>query len=130
VLVLTTYDTQADIERAVDAGAAGYLLKAGSPEDLFRAIRDAALGRTVLAPEVAARLLQRMRRPDTSLTAREAEILGLLAKGVSNAEIARELFISQATVKTHLGHIYAKLGVDTRTAAVRVAQERRLIRSG
>jgi len=130
VLVLTMYDTDADVSRAIGAGAAGYLLKAGSPEDLFRAIHDAAAGRTVLAPEVAARLFSRMRRPDTALTAREIEILHLLARGVGNAEIARELFISQATVKTHLGHIYAKLGVDTRTAAVNVATERRLIRLG
>jgi len=130
VLVLTMYDTDADVSRAIEAGAAGYLLKAGSPEDLFRAIHDAAAGRTVLAPEVAARLFSRMRRPDTALTPREIEILHLLARGVGNAEIARELFISQATVKTHLGHIYAKLGVDTRTAAVNVATERRLIRLG
>ncbi|MFE5332888.1 response regulator [Embleya sp. NPDC056575] len=128
VLVLTMYDTDADVSRAIEAGAAGYLLKAGSPEDLFRAVRDAAAGRTVLAPEVAARLFSRMRKPDDTLTAREVEILQLLARGVGNAEIARRLFISQATVKTHLGHIYAKLGVDTRTAAVSVATERRLIR--
>jgi DNA-binding NarL/FixJ family response regulator len=128
VLVLTMYDTDADVSRAIEAGAAGYLLKAGSPEDLFRAVHDAAAGRTVLAPEVAARLFSRMRKPDSTLTAREVEILHLLARGVGNAEIARELFISQATVKTHLGHIYAKLGVDTRTAAVSVATERRLIR--
>ncbi|GCD98750.1 response regulator [Embleya hyalina] len=128
VLVLTMYDTDADVSRAIEAGAAGYLLKAGSPEDLFRAVRDAAAGRTVLAPEVAARLFSRMRKPDGTLTAREVEILQLLARGVGNAEIARRLFISQATVKTHLGHIYAKLGVDTRTAAVSVATERRLIR--
>ncbi|OPC84425.1 DNA-binding response regulator [Embleya scabrispora] len=128
VLVLTMYDTDADVSRAIEAGAAGYLLKAGSPEDLFRAVRDAAAGRTVLAPEVAARLFSRMRRPDGALTVREVEILQLLARGVGNAEIARRLFISQATVKTHLGHIYAKLGVDTRTAAVSVATERRLIR--
>ncbi|MFE3199536.1 response regulator [Embleya sp. NPDC059237] len=128
VLVLTMYDTDADVSRAIEAGAAGYLLKAGSPEDLFRAVRDAAAGRTVLAPEVAARLFSRMRKPDNTLTAREVEILQLLARGVGNAEIARRLFISQATVKTHLGHIYAKLGVDTRTAAVSVATERRLIR--
>ncbi|WP_406289957.1 response regulator [Embleya sp. NBC_00896] len=128
VLVLTMYDTDADVSRAIEAGAAGYLLKAGSPEDLFRAVHDAAAGRTVLAPEVAARLFTRMRKPDTTLTAREVEILQLLARGVGNAEIAKELFISQATVKTHLGHIYAKLGVDTRTAAVSVATERRLIR--
>ena len=128
VLVLTTYDTDADIMRAIDAGATGYLLKACPPEELFQGIRAAADGRTALSPEVASRLLRRNRAPETALSAREVEILELLAQGLGNRELARELFISEATVKTHLVHIYAKLGVETRTAAVSVAVERRLIR--
>ncbi|MGW5421389.1 response regulator [Streptomyces sp. NPDC003943] len=128
VLVLTTYDTDADITRAIEAGATGYLLKAERPEELFAAIRSAAQGRTTLSPPVASRVMDRMRgaaRP--TLTDRERDILGQLAHGLGNREIARALFISEATVKTHLGRIYAKLGVDTRAGAVAVAKEQRLL---
>lgn len=128
VLVLTTYDTDADITRAIDAGATGYLLKAERPEELFSAIRAAAEGRTTLSSPVASRVMARARgaaRP--SLTDRERDILGQLARGLGNREIARALFISEATVKTHLGRIYDKLGVDTRAGAVAVAKEQRLL---
>ena len=128
VLVLTTYDTDADILRAVEAGATGYLLKDTPRERLFPAIRSAARGETVLAPTVATRLVGRMRLPgEEALTAREVEVLGRVAKGASNADIAASLFISEATVKTHLLHIFAKLGVDDRTAAVMAALERGII---
>ncbi|MFC6599897.1 response regulator [Kitasatospora paranensis] len=127
VLVLTTYDTDADITRAIDAGATGYLLKAERPEELFTAVRAAAEGRTVLSPPVASRVMARMRTPGPRLTPREQDILTHLAQGLGNREIARALFVSEATVKTHLGRIYAKLGVDTRTGAVAAAKEQRLI---
>ncbi|MBP2583768.1 MULTISPECIES: response regulator [Streptomyces] len=128
VLVLTTYDTDADITRAIEAGATGYLLKAERPEELFAAIHAAAQGRTALSPPVASRVMDRMRgAAGPSLTDRERDILGQLGRGLGNREIARALFISEATVKTHLGRIYAKLGVDTRAGAVAVAKERRLL---
>ncbi|MCX0245168.1 response regulator [Streptomyces drozdowiczii] len=127
VLVLTTYDTDADITRAIEAGATGYLLKAERPEELFAAIRSAAQGRTALSPPVASRVMARMRAPLPTLTDRERDILGQLSRGLGNREIARALFISEATVKTHLGRIYDKLGVDTRAGAVAVAKEQRLL---
>ena len=127
VLVLTTYDTDADITRAIEAGATGYLLKAERPEELFSAIHAAAEGRTALSPPVAHRVMARMRDPRPALTGRELDILGQLAHGLGNREIARALFISEATVKTHLGRIYDKLGVDTRAGAVAVAKEQRLL---
>ncbi|MFI0711726.1 response regulator [Streptomyces inhibens] len=127
VLVLTTYDTDADITRAIEAGATGYLLKAERPEELFSAIRAAAQGRSTLSAPVAHRVLAQMRSPRPTLTDRELDILGQLARGLSNREIARALFISEATVKTHLGRIYDKLGVDTRAGAVSVAKEQRLL---
>ncbi|MFH8581870.1 response regulator [Streptomyces zaomyceticus] len=128
VLVLTTYDTDADITRAIEAGATGYLLKAERPEELFAAIHSAAQGRTALSSPVASRVMDRMRgAAGPSLTDRERDILGQLGRGLGNREIARALFISEATVKTHLGRIYAKLGVDTRAGAVAVAKERRLL---
>ncbi|MFJ3931531.1 MULTISPECIES: response regulator [unclassified Streptomyces] len=128
VLVLTTYDTDADITRAIEAGATGYLLKAERPEELFAAIRAAAQGRTALSAPVAGRVMDRMRgAAGPTLTERERDILGQLARGLGNREIARALFISEATVKTHLGRIYAKLGVDTRAGAVAVAKEQRLL---
>ncbi|MFG2329708.1 response regulator [Streptomyces sp. NPDC048604] len=128
VLVLTTYDTDADITRAIEAGATGYLLKAERPEELFSAIRSAAEGRTALSAPVASRVMDRMRgAAGPSLTDRERDILAQLAQGLGNREIARALFISEATVKTHLGRIYAKLGVDTRAGAVAVAKEKRLL---
>ena len=128
VLVLTTYDADADILRAVEAGATGYLLKDTPRERLFPAIEAAARGETVLAPTVATRLVSRMRRPaEEALTAREVEVLALVAEGCTNSEAARRLYISEATVKTHLLHTYAKLGVDDRTAAVVAALERGII---
>ncbi|MFW0768722.1 response regulator [Arthrobacter koreensis] len=129
VLVLTTYDTDADILAAVEAGASGYMLKDAPPGSIRDAARSAAAGQTALAPEVAARLMGRMRNPAPSLSAREIELVELLATGMSNRAISRRLFISEATVKTHLVHIYEKLGVDSRTAAIAVARERRIIRS-
>ncbi|KPC94065.1 LuxR family transcriptional regulator, partial [Streptomyces sp. NRRL F-6602] len=118
VLVLTTYDTDADITRAVEAGATGYLLKAERPEELFTAIRAAASGRTALPPPVAQRVMTHLRNPQPELTPRERDILRHLTQGLGNREIARALFISEATVKTHLGRIYQKLGVETRAGAV------------
>ena len=130
VLVLTTYDADADILRAVEAGATGYLLKDTPRERLFPAIRAAARGETVLAPTVATRLVSRMRgraATEEALTAREVEVLELVARGSSNADVAAALFISEATVKTHLLHVFAKLAVDDRTAAVVAALERGII---
>ncbi|WP_406369229.1 response regulator transcription factor [Streptomyces sp. NBC_00647] len=127
VLVLTTYDTDADITRAIEAGATGYLLKAERPEELFAAIQAAAHGRTALSAPVAGRVMANLRSPRPTLTGRERDILTQLAQGLGNREIAKALFISEATVKTHLGRIYAKLGVDTRAGAVSVAKEQRLL---
>ena len=128
VLVLTTYDTDADIVRAVEAGAAGYLLKDAPLPQLADAVRAAARGETVLAPPVAAKLVSRMRAPAVEApTARELQVLGGVARGLTNAEIGRELFIGEATVKTHLVRVFAKLGVDDRTRAVMVAVERGLL---
>ncbi|MEV5815473.1 response regulator transcription factor [Streptomyces mutabilis] len=127
VLVLTTYDTDADITRAIEAGATGYLLKAERPEELFAAIHAAARGRTTLSGPVAGRVMANLRSPRPSLTDRERDILAQLATGLGNREIARALFISEATVKTHLRRIYDKLGVDTRAGAVAVAKEQRLL---
>ncbi|QLJ02255.1 response regulator transcription factor [Streptomyces sp. NEAU-sy36] len=127
VLVLTTYDTDADVTRAVEAGATGYLLKAERAEDLFTAIHAAAKGRPALSPPVAGRVLSRLRDPRPALTPRERDILAQLAQGLPNHAIARALYISEATVKTHLRRIYDKLGVDTRAGAVAVAKEQRLL---
>jgi DNA-binding NarL/FixJ family response regulator len=123
VVVLTTYESDADILRAVEAGAAGYLLKDAARADLVAAIRAAARGETVLAPSVATRLVDRMRHPQPAdaLSPRELEVLRLVARGLSNVDIGRELFISEATVKTHLLRTFAKLGVSDRTAAVTTA---------
>ncbi|MHA6799449.1 response regulator [Bounagaea algeriensis] len=128
VLVLTTYDTDADILAAIEAGATGYLLKDAPPDELAAAVRAAASGRSALAPTVADRLVHRMRQPDTALSRRELDVLNLLAQGLSNADISRRLYVSQATVKTHLVHIYDKLGVESRTAALATARTRGLIR--
>ena len=131
ILVLTTYDTDADILRAIEAGATGYLLKDTPREELFRAVRAAARGESVLAPTVAARLMQQLRTPDAkSLTVREIEVLSLVARGASNKEIGRQLHISEATVKTHLLHIFAKLEVSDRTAAVTTALKRGILSLG
>lgn len=129
VLVLTTYDTEADILAAVEAGAAGYLLKDAPPDELFRAIRGTARGETVLAPAVAATLVRRASSPAPTLSDREVEIVELLAQGLANKEMAKRLLVSEATVKSHLSHIYTKLGVDTRAGAVAAAIERRIIRT-
>ncbi|MFJ9814678.1 response regulator [Streptomyces sp. NPDC101151] len=129
VLILTTYDTDADIERGVEAGAIGYLLKDTTREQLVDAIRSAARGETVLAPRVAEKLVARMRRPvQDPLTARETDVLNAVADGLTNAEIGRRLVISEATVKTHLLRLFAKLDVNDRTRAVVVAMERGLLR--
>jgi DNA-binding NarL/FixJ family response regulator len=128
IIVLTTYDSDADILHAIEAGATGYLLKDAPREELFRAIRAAARGDSVLAPAVAARIMTRMRAPaEENLSAREIEVLELVAKGANNKEIGKSLHISTATVKTHLIHIYGKLGVDDRTAAVITALEKGII---
>lgn len=128
VLVLTTYDTDADILAAIEAGATGYLLKDAPPEELASAVRTAAAGQSALAPAIANRLMDRMRAPGSALSSRESEVLGLVADGLSNQEISKRLFLSQATVKSHLVHIYDKLGVDSRTSAVATAKARGLIR--
>lgn len=128
VLILTTYDTDADIERGVEAGATGYLLKDATREQLVEAIHSASRGETVLAPRVAQRLVARMRRPvPVTLTARESEVLRAVADGLSNVEIGRRLFIGEATVKTHLLRIFAKLDVNDRTRAVVVAMNAGLL---
>ena len=130
VLVLTTFDTEADILAALDAGAAGYLLKDAPPEEIAGAVHRMAAGRPALGAEVAERLLTRTTGPGaaSALSAREIELLELIARGDTNREAARALFLSEATVKTHLVHIFQKLGVATRTEAVHAARERRIIR--
>lgn len=128
VLILTTYDNDADILAAIEAGASGYMLKDAPPDQIRQAVVSAAAGQTALAPEVAARLMGRIRNPMPVLSGREVQLVELLATGMSNRAIARQLFISEATVKTHLVHIYAKLGVDNRTAAIAAATQRRIIR--
>ena len=127
VLILTTYDNDADIVRAVEAGAAGYLLKDASPQHLVEAVHAAARGETVLADVVAQRLMNRMRRTAPELSARELEVLRCVAQGLSNREIARALFVSEATVKSHLVHVFDKLDAENRTAAVAVARSAGLI---
>ncbi len=133
VVVLTTYDTESDVLPAIEAGATGYLLKDAPPAELFRAVRAAARGEAVLSPSVATRLLGQVRAPapeQPTLSPREFEVLELVARGTGNKEAAAKLFISEATVKTHLLHIYAKLGVNDRAAAVAEAFERGLLRAG
>ena len=131
VLVLTTYDTDSDTIPAIEAGATGYLLKDAPRDELFTAVRAAAQGRTVLSPAVASRLVSAVRTPkapgNEPLSAREREVLALVAKGTSNREIARVLFISEATVKTHLTRLYTKLSVKDRAAAVATAYDRGIL---
>jgi DNA-binding NarL/FixJ family response regulator len=129
VLVLTTYDTDSDTVAAIEAGAIGYLLKDSPTETLVAAVRATAAGETVLSPTVATRLASHVRRPARSaaLSAREREVLVLVARGTSNRGIAQELFVSEATVKTHLVHVYDKLGVTDRAAAVATAYERGIL---
>ncbi|AYF28796.1 MULTISPECIES: response regulator [Micromonospora] len=125
VLVLTTYDTDSDVLPAIEAGATGYLLKDAPSEELFRAVEAAAQGQAALSPAVATRLMRQMRQPASEpLSQRELEVLELVARGSTNREAARQLFISEATVKTHLLHAYAKLGVNDRAAAVAAAFSR------
>lgn len=128
VLIVTTYDTDADTLPAIEAGATGYLLKDAPPEDLAAAVRTAAAGRTILAPSVADRLMHRLRAPGTALTRRETEVLTLVAGGLSNQAVGARLHLTEGTVKSHLARVYAKLDVDSRTAAVAVATELGLIR--
>ena len=128
VLIVTTYDTDADILPAIAAGATGYLLKDAPPEDLATAVRTAATGRTTLAPTVADRLMNRLRDPSAALTPRETEVLTLVADGLSNHAIGARLHLTEGTVKSHLARIYTKLGVDSRTAAVATASQLGLIR--
>ena len=123
VLVVTNYDTDADSLGAIEAGALGYLLKDAPPEELLAAVRSAAEGDSTLSPTVANRLMTRVRTPRTSLTPRELEVLKLVASGSSNREIGRALLLSEATVKSHLVHIYDKLGVRSRTSAVAAARK-------
>ena len=127
VLILTTFDTENLIVAAMNAGAQGYLLKDAPPEELTRAVRAVNEGRPVMSDQVTVALTRRLTQPRTSLSARELEILQAVATGHKNKEIAQELFISQATVKTHLVHIFDKLGVDNRTSAVAKAREQQLI---
>lgn len=129
VVVLTTYESDTDILRAIEAGAAGYLLKDTPKGELFSAIRAAAEGESPLSPAVAARITRRMRRSDAeTLTVREVEVIGLVAKGTSNKEIAKRLWISETTVKGHLFRAFDKLGVRDRTSAVTEALRRGIIR--
>ncbi|MGC4943819.1 response regulator [Kribbella sp. DT2] len=128
ILVLTTWDSDVDTLPAIEAGATGYLLKDAPGPELFTGVREAAAGRTVLSPAVASRLVSAVRTPAASpLAAREREVLALVAKGTSNREIARELFISEATVKTHLSHLFTKLGVTDRAAAVAKGYEQGIL---
>ena len=128
VLVLTTYDTDADILRAVEAGATGYLLKDTPRDELVDAVRAASRGETVLAAPLAAKLMRQVRSND-QLTPREIEVRGLVSRGMSNGDIAQELFIGEATVKTHLLHVFDKLGVSDRTAAVTTAMRAGILRT-
>ncbi|MCR3752836.1 response regulator [Lentzea californiensis] len=129
VLVLTTHDTDADVLSTIEAGATGYLLKDAPREELFRAVRAAARYETVLSPSVAARLVQRVRTPVSAapLSNREREVLTLVAQGKTNREVGAALHISEATVKTHLQHVYAKLEVPDRASAVSAAHQRGLL---
>ncbi len=131
VLVLTTFDTDSDVLPAIEAGATGYLLKDAPRDELLRAVRSAAAGEAVLSPSVAARLLDQVRQPvKETVSQRELEVLQLVASGATNRDVAERLFVSEATVKTHLLHIYAKLGVNDRAAAVGAAFEKGLLTPG
>lgn len=127
VIILTTFDRDVEILRAIEAGAAGYLLKDVSPQTIVSSLREAAAGGMVLAPEMAQRVVDGMRQPRLRLTEREIEVLKLLDTGASNKEIARTLFVTEATVKTHLVHLFAKLNVESRAKAVTLARETGLI---
>lgn len=128
VLILTTFDTDADILAAIDAGATGYLLKDAPPDELASAVRSAAAGDSALAPAVASRLMSRVRGTREHPSPREIEVLELVAEGLTNRQISQRLYLSQATVKSHLAHAFGKLGVESRTAAVASARQRGIIR--
>lgn len=123
IVILTTYESDASILTAIEAGASGYLLKAAPQEEILAGVRSVARGEVALAPSIAAKLVQRVARPAVTLSPRETEVLALVAQGSSNPEIARQLFLSEATVKTHLLHVFEKLGVGDRTRAVTRAME-------
>ncbi len=123
VLILTNYHSDGDILSAREAGASGYLLKDAPPAELLAAVRAAAAGESALAPAIASRLLARMRAPRVSLSSREIEVLRLVADGASNTDVAARLHITDATVKSHLVHVFSKLGVSSRTGAVAAARE-------
>ena len=127
MLILTTFDRDAEILGAIEAGAAGYLLKDVAPAVIVDGIRRAASGDTVLEPALAARVIQGIRNPLPRLTERERDVLRLLATGASNREMSKALFVTEATVKSHLVHIFTKLDVDSRARAVHVARERGLL---
>ena len=127
VIIVTTFDREVDIEAAITAGALGYLVKDAPPATIIEAIEAAADGRVYLPADVSARLAQRLRNPRPQLTDREAEVLRLLATGASNKEIARTLFVTEATVKSHLVRIFTKLDVDSRSRAVHVARQAGLV---
>lgn len=127
VLILTTYDRDAEVLAAIEAGAAGYLLKEVPPDTIVEAIRTAARGEMFLAPELATRVVRGMRTTLPRLTDRELDVLRLLATGASNREMARALFVTEATIKSHLVHIFTKLGADSRARAVHIARETGLI---
>lgn len=127
VLMLTTFDRDAELIGAIEAGAAGYLLKDVAPETIVEGIERAATGGLFLPGDLAARVLSGMRQPLPKLTEREVEVLRLTATGATNREIARELFVSEATIKSHLSHIFGKLEVDSRSRAIRVAEDAGLI---
>jgi DNA-binding NarL/FixJ family response regulator len=127
VVVLTSYDSQEIVIRAIEAGARGYVLKAGRPEELFRAVRAAATGGMALAPEAAEHLTSRMSDPAPALSDRETQVVRLLAEGRNNRDIAAALFVSEATIKTHLVRIYRKLGTENRVSTVAEAARRGLI---
>lgn len=127
VLILTTYDQDVDIVRAVEAGAAGYLLKDAAVDELVAAVVSAAAGETVLSPTMTRRMIATIRTRRAGLSDRELEVLRLVASGLSNRSVAKTLFVSEATVKTHLNHAFSKLGVDNRTAAVAAARSAGLI---
>ena len=127
MIILTPFDRDAEILGAIEAGAAGYLLKDVSPATILHSIKEAAAGHIVLAPEMAQRVVQGMRKPRVRLTERELDGLRLLGDGASNREIARTLFVTEATVKTHLVNLFAKLGVESRAKAVTHARETGLL---
>lgn len=127
VLILTTFDNDSEIVAALNAGAAGYLLKDINPEDISTAIEKASRGETYLPPEISSKVVAAMRNPGPKLTRRERDVVKLLATGASNAQIAQELFVTEATVKSHLVNVFTKLGVESRSRAIRVAEDQGLV---